>query len=100
KADLAKGHVRFTPKSRHVRCTSSCLLWANSGHNLLLEHRVGHRALIFAGLRQTEGAKDIAITLAIMSVYQWRGAFDPSNGIVRLELACHCYGCPGFVAKI
>jgi hypothetical protein len=28
----AKGHVCFTPKSGHVRCTSLCLLWANSGH--------------------------------------------------------------------
>src|SRR4029450_13468323 len=27
-----KIHVRFTPKSGHVRCTSLCLLWANSGH--------------------------------------------------------------------
>ena len=25
-------HVRFTPESGHVRCTSLCLLWANSGH--------------------------------------------------------------------
>jgi len=24
--------VRFTPESGHVRCTSSCLLWTNSGH--------------------------------------------------------------------
>jgi hypothetical protein len=34
KADVrgANGHVRFTPKSGHVQCTSSCLLWANSGH--------------------------------------------------------------------
>jgi hypothetical protein len=28
----AKGHVRFTPESRHSQCTSLCLLWANSGH--------------------------------------------------------------------
>src|SRR5262245_17014443 len=27
----ANGHVRFTPESGHVRCTSRCLLWANSG---------------------------------------------------------------------
>src|SRR5262245_58215926 len=27
-----KRHVRFTPKSGHVRCTSLCMLWANSGH--------------------------------------------------------------------
>jgi hypothetical protein len=29
---LQKRHVRFTPKSGHVRCNSPCLLWANSGH--------------------------------------------------------------------
>ena len=28
----AKDHVRFTPKSGHVHCTSPCLLRANSGH--------------------------------------------------------------------
>ena len=28
----AKRHVRFTPESGHVRCTSLCLLCANSGH--------------------------------------------------------------------
>ena len=27
----AKGHVRFTPESGHVQCTSSCPLCANSG---------------------------------------------------------------------
>jgi hypothetical protein len=32
KADSAKGHVRLTPESGHVRCTSLCLLWAKSGH--------------------------------------------------------------------
>src|SRR5262245_3116394 len=34
KADIcsAKGHVRFAPKSGHVRCNYRCPLWANSGH--------------------------------------------------------------------
>jgi hypothetical protein len=34
KADMcgAKGHVRFTPESGHVRCNGPCLLWAKSGH--------------------------------------------------------------------
>src|SRR5262249_38140693 len=34
KADIcsAKRYVRFTPKSRHVRCSSRCPLWAKSGH--------------------------------------------------------------------
>src|SRR6187397_3689297 len=29
---LSKTHVRFAPKSGHVRCTSSFLLWAINGH--------------------------------------------------------------------
>ena len=35
KADIraAKRHVRFTPKSGHVRCNSACPLCANSGHH-------------------------------------------------------------------
>jgi len=32
KSAVELSHVRFTPKSGHVRCTSRCLLWANSGH--------------------------------------------------------------------
>src|SRR5262245_58255923 len=33
KADIcsAQAHVRFTPDSGHVQCTSECRLWANSG---------------------------------------------------------------------
>jgi hypothetical protein len=31
----ANGHVRFTPESGHVQCTSSYLLWANSGHRAI-----------------------------------------------------------------
>src|SRR5262245_29728177 len=27
-----KRHVRFTPKSGHVRCKQECPLWAKSGH--------------------------------------------------------------------
>src|SRR5262249_6955888 len=33
-------HVRFTPKSGHVRCKQQCLLWANSGHFVLLDQFV------------------------------------------------------------
>ena len=32
----AKRHVRFSPNSGHVRCTSRCLLCANSGHRDLI----------------------------------------------------------------
>jgi hypothetical protein len=49
KADIcsAKRHVRFTPESGHVQCTSSCLLWAKSGlmqrskKGLLFDHVIG-----------------------------------------------------------
>src|SRR5262249_31869940 len=44
KADMcsAKRHVRFTPKSGHVRCKQECPLWAKSGHpRHLFDHIVG-----------------------------------------------------------
>jgi len=41
KADIRNGHVCFTPESRHVRCKSSCLLWATSGHSPSFDHLVG-----------------------------------------------------------
>jgi hypothetical protein len=31
--------VRFTPESGHVQCTSSCLLWAKSGHPVVVSKR-------------------------------------------------------------
>jgi len=33
-------HVRFSPESRRVRCTGSCLLWAKSGHCPVLFERL------------------------------------------------------------
>src|SRR5262249_17405909 len=36
----AKRHVRFAPKSGHVRCKRECPLWAKSGHNTLLRRFV------------------------------------------------------------
>src|SRR5262249_19236427 len=33
--------VRFASESRHVHCTSPCLLWAKSGHARLFDHLVG-----------------------------------------------------------
>jgi hypothetical protein len=32
RANEATVRVRFAPESGHVRCTTSCLLWAKSGH--------------------------------------------------------------------
>src|SRR5262249_38280643 len=41
----ANGHVRFTPKSGHVRSISRCLLWAKSGHGTSHEPRVSRKVL-------------------------------------------------------
>src|SRR5262245_24688794 len=44
KADIcgALGHVRFTPESRHVQCSSRCPLWAKSGHSRgLIDYFIG-----------------------------------------------------------
>ena len=42
KADVcaAKGHVRFTPESGHVRRNYRCPLWAKSGHLTPFDHLV------------------------------------------------------------
>jgi hypothetical protein len=40
---IAKGancDVCFTPESGHVQCTSSCPLWAISGHSFMARHAV------------------------------------------------------------
>ena len=41
KADIcsAKRHVRFTPKSGHVRCNEECPLSAKSGHCMMVQRR-------------------------------------------------------------
>src|SRR5262249_34071458 len=41
KADIctAPAHVRFTPESRHMQCTSACPLWAKSGHGFISHRR-------------------------------------------------------------
>ena len=46
KADMcnANRHVRFTPNSGHVQCTSPCLLCANSGHSAI--HSITSSALV------------------------------------------------------
>src|SRR5690348_4446556 len=38
-SDSKSGHVCFTPKSGHVRRTSSCRLWAKSGHRSSTKQR-------------------------------------------------------------
>ena len=44
KADIcsAKKHVRFTPKSGHVRCKHRCPLSANNGHGVPTYGRLNH----------------------------------------------------------
>jgi hypothetical protein len=42
-ADILRrgSHVRFTPESGHLQCTSLCPLCANSGHLALFDYLVG-----------------------------------------------------------
>jgi hypothetical protein len=40
KADFRKRPCLLSAESGHVRCTSLCLLWANSGHCKLIDHLV------------------------------------------------------------
>src|SRR5262249_41708442 len=102
KADMcgALAYVRYGPIAdihmRRVQPAPQVVLAQQAGYGPLIFDRFER----YAGLRQTEGAKDIAITLAIMSVYQWRGTFDPRDGIVRLKLTRHCHSCSGFLGKI
>jgi hypothetical protein len=45
-AIAARPHdVRFTPESGHVRCSSLCLLWANSGHARQATPALGYNQL-------------------------------------------------------
>jgi len=45
KADIcaAPTHVRFTPESGHLRCTSPCWLWAKSRHRDATAYRTSQR---------------------------------------------------------
>ena len=60
KADIcsANRHVRFTPRSGHVRCKSRCLLWAKSGHAAL--YSIASLALC-CGLRDLLDSKNLTI---------------------------------------
>ena len=57
KADMcsAKGHVRFTPKSGHVRRTSRCPLCANSG--LMQCSKLYRYSIISAARASSAGGK-------------------------------------------
>ena len=47
-------HVRFTPKSRHVQCTSRCPLCANSGHEVVHSTTLSARASNVGGTVSAE----------------------------------------------
>src|SRR5215831_21427913 len=66
KADIcgAKEHVRFTPKSGHVRCTSLCLLWAKSG---LMQRSKHHLYSITSSARaRTDGGTVMPSAFAVL----------------------------------
>ena len=85
---FAKGHVRFTPESGHVQCTSSCLLCANSGHPgvyakaLARNDKTEPEPIVLRQQITTGGAiKDIPALLELlkMEAAQWP---DPGTGEV------------------
>jgi hypothetical protein len=58
KADIcvSNRHVRFTPESGHVRCTSPCPLWAKSGHRPLARTNVS-----FSGPHHQKSGKNTGV---------------------------------------
>jgi hypothetical protein len=50
KADSRKSHIRFTSKSRHVRCTSRCLLRANRRHGNRVLDLIQSACILIRGL--------------------------------------------------
>src|SRR5262249_2543597 len=56
---LRSAHVRFTPESRHLQCTSSCPLWAKA--DILLDH--------FSCLRDECGWNGYAERLSGLEIY-------------------------------
>ena len=60
KADMcsAKGHVRSTPESGHVQCTSPCLLCANSDIRQLLGLSLSCRVFDIRSMRAANAPTD------------------------------------------
>jgi len=83
----ANGHVRFAPESGHVQCTSSCLLWANSGHYTSLY------SVTSSALARSVGGTVMPSTLAVLRLNQFelcglldwwrRNAHDACTILVR-----------------
>src|SRR5262245_44305789 len=75
KADMcsAKRHVSFTPESGHVQRTCGCLLWANSGHLVILvisrAHAAKRRALIGGEWGVRVGLDAIVNQLKAVSIF-------------------------------
>jgi hypothetical protein len=59
----ATAHVRFTPKSRHLQCTSPCLLWAKSG--LMRRSKTGY-SITSSARASTAGGMESPSAFAVL----------------------------------
>ena len=83
KADPAKRHVRFTPKSRHVQRNSLCLLWANRGHRQLYSITSSARASTEGGIVRPRA---LAVLRLITSSYLVGDCTGRSAGFSPLRM--------------
>src|SRR5262245_19876745 len=59
---VAKNDVRFSPESGHVRCNSSCLLWAKSGHQ---QRSKGRYSITSSAIEGTPGGTSMPSACAV-----------------------------------
>jgi hypothetical protein len=66
--------IRFTPESGHVRCTSLCLLWANSGHKAVAAGALAGRrgAMTTAHTQQQTIASQDRVLVGTLKLFQGR----------------------------
>jgi hypothetical protein len=69
----ARGHVRFTPKSRHVRCNSSCLLWVISVHRACHSKTSSARPISVFGTLMPSALADFRLIYISTLVACWTG---------------------------
>jgi hypothetical protein len=83
KADIctAKNHVRFSPKSGHVRCTSLCLLWAKSG---LVQRSKKDRYSITSSAREMSVGGIVGVSVFLLEMaYPRRWLFNSRSSAAQ-----------------
>src|SRR5262245_47194120 len=88
KQTFANGHVRFTPKSRHVRCNERCMLWAKSGlmqrNKSLFDHLISAERQSWRDVQSDHvGGREVDYQLVLGRCLNWQFArlLAPQNAI-------------------